>query len=60
MTDEWFYCLEHGRVEGKGACRIDQRLGPFRTEKEAERALERVQRRNAAWDNDPDWNDPED
>jgi hypothetical protein len=58
--EEWFYCLQHRRVEGRGECRVDQRLGPFPTKGEAERALDRVQRRNVAWDNDPDWTDPDD
>jgi hypothetical protein len=32
-------------------------LGPYRTREEAEHAMERVDERNEAWDNDPRWND---
>jgi len=33
------------------------RLGPYDTEAEAARALEKVKERNEEWDNDPKWND---
>jgi hypothetical protein len=35
------------------------RLGPYPTREEAEQALETVERRNDAWDNDPVWSDEE-
>lgn len=57
MDDEWYYCVEHNRVEPKFGCRITNRLGPYSTRKEAEKALERVERRNETWEEDPDWND---
>lgn len=57
MAQEWYYCVEHGGVEPKFGCRITNRLGPYRTREEAEHALERVERRNESWDEDPDWND---
>lgn len=58
MTDtEYWYCLTHNRVEGPDGCRDDERLGPYATEAEAARALEKVQERNEEWDNDPKWND---
>jgi hypothetical protein len=31
------------------------RLGPYATREEAERALETVEERNKAWDDDDDW-----
>jgi hypothetical protein len=52
----WYYCLDHHAVEGKVGCKASQRLGPYDTEEEAARALEKVAERNAEWDNDPDWN----
>lgn len=58
--EEWFYCLHHGRAVRRGECRVDQRLGPFATKAEAERALEKVDTRNDEWDDDPDWNDEDD
>lgn len=60
MEDEWYYCVEHERVEPKFGCRITTRLGPYTTREEAEKALERVERRNEAWEEDPDWNDERD
>lgn len=59
MADEFFYCLDHSTVEGVDGCKAADRLGPYATREEAERALERVQQRNEAWDNDPVWNDDE-
>lgn len=53
---KWYYCLDHHTVEPQEGCRPSQRLGPYPSEAEAARALEKVQERNAAWDNDPDWN----
>ena len=37
--------------------KITDRLGPYKTREEAERALERVEERNEEYDNDPRWND---
>lgn len=53
----FYYCLKHRAVEGEEGCRAADRLGPYPSEAEAERALEKVRERNEAWDNDPDWND---
>lgn len=57
MDEEWYYCLEHRTVEPREGCRTTTRLGPYPTREEAANALETVQRRNQAWDNDPDWAD---
>ena len=56
MTKYWF-CLKHHAVEGPDGCDYKDRLGPYETEAEAARALEKVKERNEAWDNDPQWND---
>jgi hypothetical protein len=49
--DGYFWCLRHERVEsGDGMCAAKHRLGPFDTVAEAERALQRVQERNEAWE----------
>jgi hypothetical protein len=56
MAEYWF-CLTHHKVEGEEGCKSADRLGPYPTESEASRALEKVQERNESWDNDPDWND---
>ena len=57
MSDEYWYCLKHHAVEGTDGCRNADRLGPYDTAAEAARALETVEERNEAWENDPDWND---
>jgi hypothetical protein len=48
--DSWWYCLKHNRVEEKGGCPNSERLGPFATENEAARSLERARERNEEWD----------
>jgi hypothetical protein len=57
MSDAYYYCLVHHTVEGRSGCPGRDRLGPYPTEAEAARALEKVKERNEAWDNDPRWND---
>jgi len=58
MTDQFYYCLVHSTVEPADAgCRNEDRLGPYPTRAEAERALDKVAARNERWDNDPRWND---
>jgi hypothetical protein len=56
MTKFW-YCLDHHRVELPDGCHNSHRLGPYPTEADAERALEKVKERNEAWDNDPRFKD---
>ena len=46
-----------GRREGEHGCKNADRLGPYGSEAEASRALDKVAERNEAWENDPDWND---
>ena len=55
--NEYWFCLKHHTVEGTDGCKNADRLGPYASSEEASRALEKVQERNEAWDNDPDWND---
>jgi len=57
MSEQYYYCLKHGTVEGQAGCKAADRLGPYDTSAEAARALERVAERNEEWDNDPKWND---
>jgi hypothetical protein len=59
MSDYW-YCLKHHRVEHENLCSYADRLGPYPSEAEASRALEKVKERNEEWDNDPRWNDKND
>ena len=53
----WWFCLKHMRVEQGPACANAERLGPYQSRVDAERALETVQERNEEWDRDPRWND---
>lgn len=54
---EWYYCLTHHVAEPFEGCKSADRLGPYPTRAEAERALEKVAERNEAWENDPRYND---
>ena len=60
MAEEYWYCVKHHTVEPPAGCKNADRLGPYPTREEAGRALEKVQQRNEAWDNDPEWNDRDD
>lgn len=56
-VSKYWFCLKHHAVEPQDGCSYADRLGPYETEEEAARALEKVKERNEAWDNDPNWND---
>jgi len=60
MADRYYFCLAHDAVEGTKGCPAIDRLGPYDSREEAERALAKVAERNEAWDNDPNWDDVED
>ncbi|TDT32692.1 hypothetical protein ACF3NT_01275 [Naumannella halotolerans] len=53
----WYYNLNTKQVVPEGADKAENLLGPYPTREDAERALAKVEERNEAWDNDPDWND---
>ncbi len=57
MTERYYFCVKHHTVEGAEGCPARDRLGPYDTEAEAARALEKVAERNEEWDNDPNWKD---
>ena len=57
MATEYWYCLDHKAVEGPDGCKSADRLGPYPSEADASRALDKFQERNETWDNDPNWND---
>ncbi len=49
--DEWYYCLDHQKVEPKEqTCRSINRFGPYESYEAAEHALDRVAERNEEWD----------
>ncbi|MEU6082959.1 hypothetical protein [Streptomyces sp. NPDC047108] len=54
---EWFYCLEHRKVEEGPECPAKDRMGPYSTRSEAEHAMETAAERNVEWENDPRWHD---
>jgi hypothetical protein len=54
---EWYYCLEHRKVEEGPECPATDRVGPYPTRDEAEHALQRVAERNLQWENDPRWSE---
>ncbi|MBA2508910.1 MAG: hypothetical protein H0V32_09460 [Nocardioidaceae bacterium] len=60
MADTYWFCLTHHTVEGDDGCRAADRLGPYDSRADAERALDKVAERNESWDNDPAWDDDAD
>ena len=60
MVDEYYYCLTHKTVEPAEGCKAADRLGPYASADDAQRALEQVAARNEKWDTDPTWNDDND
>jgi hypothetical protein len=50
-VERYYWCLSHHRVETTAnACPAVNRLGPYASQAEAERAMDRVRERNEAWD----------
>src|SRR3954465_2519726 len=55
---DWWYDLNTKQaVQDDRAGKVAGRRGPYHSREEAERALDKVAERNAAYDNDPRWND---
>jgi len=55
---EFWWCLTHSRVEGHDGWPNKDRMGPYATAAEAERALQTAAERTEAWDrDDEDWAD---
>ncbi|GAA1886669.1 hypothetical protein [Streptantibioticus ferralitis] len=57
---EWYYCLEHRKVEEGPDCPAVNRLGPYPTAAEAARAIEIAEERNEEWEHDPRWSEEND
>ncbi|MEC4017840.1 hypothetical protein [Streptomyces sp. H27-D2] len=56
---EWYYCLEHHRVEEGPQCRAADRFGPYASQADAEQAMRTAAERNLEWETDPRWHDPQ-
>jgi hypothetical protein len=55
---DWWYDLKtKSAVQDARAGKIADRLGPYPSREEAERAMQKVAERNDAFDHDPRWND---
>lgn len=61
-SNEWYWCLEHQRVEAADqSCPPDRRMGPYRTREEAQNWRDKVESRNEQWDEeDRRWEGEED
>jgi len=46
----WYYCLEHQRVEPVDGCPNAERMGPYATEADAAHAMETAHARSDAYD----------
>jgi len=57
MADKsfWFDLNTRSGITDDNDTKATDRLGPYATREEAERALETVDERNKAWDEDDDW-----
>ena len=56
--DQWWYDLStRSAVQDSKAGKSSDRLGPYASREEAESAMQKVDERNASYDNDPRWND---
>jgi hypothetical protein len=55
--DQWWFDLKTKTAvsEPKNKSKVTDRLGPYDSREEAEHALERVEERNAAWDEEDEW-----
>ena len=49
-TAQWYWCLDHVRVEPQAGCRAEVRMGPYASAEVAAHWRERVAARNEAWD----------
>ncbi|WP_375430468.1 SPOR domain-containing protein [uncultured Friedmanniella sp.] len=56
--NQWWYDLTtKSAVQDSRAGKSADRLGPYPSREDAERALEKVAERNDTFDHDPRWND---
>lgn len=54
---EWYYCIQHQKVEEGPECPAKDRLGPYTSPAEAAHAMEIARERNLEWETDPRWSD---
>ncbi len=58
VTERWWFCLKHMRVEPDEGCPNKDRMGPYPTRAEAGAALQTAAERNQAWRKaDKKWDD---
>lgn len=57
MSQQWWYCLQHGAVEDDSGCANTDRMGPYASREEAASALRTAADKTQAWENDPKWED---
>lgn len=59
MSDAWYWCLIHSRVEPADGCPNVSRMGPYATREEAATAIQRARERTEEMDRadaeDDDW-----
>jgi hypothetical protein len=58
MSDggQFYWCLDHERVEGADGCAPDRRMGPYESSDAAAHWKDRVEARNEKWDaEDEEW-----
>ncbi|NGO70809.1 hypothetical protein [Streptomyces boncukensis] len=55
---DFFYNVETGEVEEGPQSPGKNRMGPYATREEAERALATASERTSEWESDPKWRNP--
>ena len=56
--EQWWYDLNtKSVVSTDNKTKVTDKLGPYESREEAERALAKIQERNEDYDSDPRWND---
>jgi len=59
VNDEWYWCLNHARVEPTDGCPNKDRMGPYATYDEAATAIDRARERTEEMERadaaDDDW-----
>jgi hypothetical protein len=58
LSGEYWFCMKHHRVEKYEDTDSSNRIGPFKSEREAADALQTISDREKAYDkSDSDWDD---
>jgi hypothetical protein len=61
MSEQWYWCLVHRRVESAHACKADSRMGPYASPEAARDWKARLEQREDAWEEEDErWHGRDD